>query len=80
MTRILVKHTSINVDVNRSCFQGFSPLIAASMAGFRFCVKVDIQEMNNLVSNGHRKGLVVQQEPEPEGQVAGPDSRVNSRE
>ena len=40
VTRILVKNTSVNVNVNKKCFQGFTPLLAASMAGFRFCVKV----------------------------------------
>ena len=40
VTRILVKHTQIKLDVNKRCVQGFTPLIAASMAGFRFCVKV----------------------------------------
>ena len=40
VTRLLVKSTVVQVDVNKRCYQGFTPLIAASMAGFRFCVKV----------------------------------------
>ena len=38
MARLLVREA---VDVNLRCSQGFSPLLAAAMAGYRFCVKVD---------------------------------------
>ena len=26
------------MDINQKCFQDFSPLLTAAMAGFRFCV------------------------------------------
>ena len=33
-----VKCDLANVDINKKCFQDFSPLTTAAMAGFRFCV------------------------------------------
>ena len=33
-----VKSDLASVDINKKCFQDFSPLLTAAMAGFRFCV------------------------------------------
>ena len=39
LARIILTQSTQTVDVNKRCHQGFSPLLAASLAGFRFCVK-----------------------------------------
>lgn len=77
VTRILVKHTSVNVNVNKKCFQGFTPLLAASMAGFRFCVKVIKSQYFSfcLKYTFLSTGLAIQQILKPAGQMAGHDSR-----
>ena len=33
-----VKSDLASVDINKKCFQNFSPLLTAAMSGFRFCV------------------------------------------
>ena len=38
-----MKCETAKIDINKECYQGFSPLLTASMAGFRFCVAALLQ-------------------------------------
>ena len=48
-----------SVDINKKCFQHFSPLHTAAMAGFRFCVSA-LLSSKFLDLNADWQGLSVE--------------------
>ena len=38
LVRMMIKSETVNVDINKPCYQWFNPLLTAAMAGHRFCV------------------------------------------